>query len=111
MSIIDSASINTSFITNYSPNKEANSSSFTTTVNGDLMSLESDSNKIDDLIYVEKVILLGWCRSHDWGKDAEIRDGLIYGIEEIIVSNDGKYSYVIDVVFDTVDELIIWAGY
>lgn len=68
-----------------------------------------EENNINSLSEAERVILLSWCRSHDWGLDAVIGDDMIYGLED--VTSCGNNVVIVEASFDSVEDLISWAGY
>lgn len=54
---------------------------------------------------------LRWCRSHDWGKDATLRDGIIYDLTDEAVDMDGNVFRKTDCSFGSRKALRDWAGY
>lgn len=60
----------------------------------------------------QKSAWLSWCKSHAWGKDAQIIGGLITDLKDFTVDAANQAAYIeITAVFDNTDDLKAWAGY
>jgi hypothetical protein len=53
---------------------------------------------------------LAWARQHDWGRNAKLINGVIFGLDEHSVDTNGQ-SHHKEARFTTVEELRMWAGY
>jgi hypothetical protein len=52
---------------------------------------------------------LNWCRSHDWGRNAVLRNGVIYGLIDSTVTNGIRTDK--EISFKDFSKLRDWAGY
>ena len=67
------------------------------------------SNSIRELPPIERQELLCWVGGHDWGHDAHYCDGLITDLSDSYTLN----GEIIEIrqSFDSVNDLLSWAGY